>query len=364
MTITPDDLEELLYNPEQTAKIADLIYISEDKLSIERKKWGKGFIYKLNGKKISDAHELERYKQLVIPPAWRDVKISHHKNGHLQVVGLDEKSRKQYKYHPIWSQLRNQTKFYKMISFGKALPKLRKQIAQDLEEPIMNERKILALVIRLMEETHIRIGNEYYASKNKTYGLSTLRTKHLKSSRGKLKFEFVGKKGKEHSVAITNKKLIKLINKCEEIPGWELFKYYDENGDKQTVDSTMINAYIQEVSGSNFTAKDYRTWAASKIYFETLYEIGYEEEENDNAEAILKAIDASAEALGNTRAVCRSYYVHPFITQKYKTRDIETYFKKIKEVGVLNHTSLSNSEKVMLQLISDYEIDLNTTITN
>ncbi len=361
MTLTPNDLEGLLDNPEQTAKIADLIYLSEDKLSIERKKWGKGFIYKLNGEKISDALELERYKQLVIPPAWRDVRISHHKNGHLQVVGLDEKSRKQYKYHPIWSQLRNQTKFYKMISFGKALPKIRKQIAQDLEEPIMNEQKILALVIRLMEETHIRIGNEYYATKNKTYGLSTLRTKHVKSSRGKLNFEFVGKKGKEHSVSVTNKKLIKLINKCEEIPGWELFKYYDENDNKQTVDSSMINAYIQEVSGSNFTAKDYRTWSASKIYFETLYEIGYKEEEDDNAKAILKAIDASAEGLGNTRAVCRSYYVHPYITENYENGAIVPYFNKIKEDSNLDSAKLSSTEKVLLEMISDYEINLSPT---
>lgn len=359
MTLTPNEISGLLNDPEETAKIADLIYLSEDKLSIERKKWGKGFIYKLNGEKISDKHELERYKKLVIPPAWKDVKISQLKNGHLQVVGLDEKSRKQYKYHPIWSQLRNQTKFFKMIAFGKVLPKMRKLILQDLEESQMNERKILALVIRLMEETHIRIGNEYYASTNKTYGLSTLRTKHVKTTKGELKFEFVGKKGKEHSVAVSDKKLIKLVNQCEEIPGWDLFKFYDENGHKQTIDSSMVNRYIQEISGANFTAKDFRTWAASKIYFERLHEIGYKEDEKENSKAILEAIDASAEGLGNTRAICRSYYVHPFITENYENGTIVPYFKKIKKEKNVNPSSLSSSEKVMLEMISDYEIELN-----
>jgi len=360
MTLTPDQINGLLNDPEQTAKIADLIYLSEDKLSIERKKWGRGYVYKLNGNKISDNHELDRYKKLVIPPAWRDVKISQLKNGHLQVVGLDEKSRKQYKYHPIWSQLRNQTKFFKMNAFGKALPKIRKQIAKDLGEQKMSERKILALVLRLMEETHIRIGNEYYAAKNKTYGLSTLRTKHVKTTKSKLTFEFVGKKGKEHSVSVSDKKLIKLVNQCEEIPGWELFKFYDESGQKQTVDSTMINTYIQDLSGSNFTAKDFRTWGASKIYFETLYDIGYKEDNKDNEKAILEAIDAAADQLGNTRAVCRNYYVHPFITKNYENGDIVPYFKKIKRNKPIDPSSLSSAEKVMLKLISDYEIELNS----
>ncbi len=360
MTLSPNEINGLLNDPEQAASIANLIYISESNLNVVRKKRGRGYIYNRNGKKILAGRELDRYKSLVIPPAWRNVRISHLENGHLQVVGLDEKNRKQYMYHPTWSELRNKTKFFKMITFGKALPKIRKKVDEDLDEPKMNERKILALVIRLMEETHIRIGNEYYAAQNKTYGLSTLRTKHVKITKGELKFEFVGKKGKEHSISVTDKKLIKLINQCEEIPGWELFKFYDEDGNKQTVDSSMINEYIQEVSGSNFTAKDFRTWAASKIYFETLHEIGYKEEEKENSKAILTAIDAAAEGLGNTRAVCRSYYVHPFITENYENGAIVPYFKKIKEEDALDPTSLSSSEKVMLNMISDYEIELDS----
>jgi DNA topoisomerase-1 len=296
---------------------------------------------------------------MVIPPAWKNVRISQLVNGHLQVVGLDDKSRKQYIYHPTWSELRNRTKFFKMISFGKLLPIMRQQIDHDLDLPEMNERKILALVIRLMEETHIRIGNEFYAKHNKTYGLSTLRTRHVKTTKSMMKFKFVGKKGKEHSITIKNKKLIKLVNQCEEIPGWELFKFYDEKGKKQTLDSAMINNYIQEISGEKFTAKDFRTWSASKIFFETLYENGYHAEEKENKKAILHAIDTAAEGLGNTRSVCRSYYVHPFIVEKYESGEIVPYFDKIKNLEKNDQVSLSNSEKVMLKMISEYQIDFN-----
>ena len=358
MTLTSNEIDDLINDPIQAASIANLIYISEANLSVARKKSGRGYTFNRNGKKILAGTELDRYKSLVIPPAWRNVRISHLANGHLQVVGLDEKSRKQYMYHPTWSELRNKTKFFKMIAFGKALPKIRKRVDEDLDQPKMNERKILALVIRLMEETHIRVGNEYYAKNNKTYGLSTLRTRHVKTSKSTMKFEFIGKKGKEHSITIKNKKLIKLVNQCEEIPGWELFKFYDEFGEKQTVDSSMINQYIQEISGNNFTAKDFRTWAASKIYFETLFEIGYVEEEKENSKAILTAIDAAAEGLGNTRSVCRSYYVHPHITENYQNGNIVPYFHKIKDIHEENTIALSSSEKVLLKMISEYEISL------
>jgi len=359
MTLTSNEIDDLINDPEQAASIANLIYISEANLSVFRKKSGRGYTYNKDGEKIVAGRDLDRYKSLVIPPAWRNVRISHLPNGHLQVVGLDEKSRKQYMYHPTWSELRNKTKFFKMIAFGKALPKIRKQVDEDLDQSKMNERKILALVVRLMEETHIRVGNDYYAKNNKTYGLSTLRTRHVKTSRSTMKFEFVGKKGKEHSITLTDKKLIKLVNQCEEIPGWELFKFYDEFGAKQTVDSSMINNYIQEISGNNFTAKDFRTWAASKIYFETLFEIGYLEDEKENKNAVLTAIDAAAEGLGNTRSVCRSYYVHPFITENYENGNIVPYFEKVKNTDKKNDISLSSSEKVMLEMISDYEIVLN-----
>jgi DNA topoisomerase I len=361
MTIPQEEIETLIKDPQEAASIANLVYFSETDLTIYRKKHGRGYIYKKGDKKISDSKELERFKSLVIPPAWKNVRIAHLPNAHLQVVGQDEKERKQYKYHPLWSELRNQTKFFKMISFGKTLPKIRKRVDEDLDLPDMNQRKVLALVIRLMEETHIRIGNAYYAKKNKTYGLSTLRSRHVKVSKNTMKFEFVGKKGKEHSVSVKNRKLIKLVNQCEEIPGWELFKFYDENGNKQAIDSSMINEYVQEISGNLFSAKDFRTWSASKIFFETLYEIGHLEEEKENKKALLEAFDAAAQGLGNTRTVCRSYYVHPQIVNNYESGEIVNYFNKIKPTESKNYASLTSSEKVLLDMISDYEIELNPT---
>ncbi|MEP6262978.1 MAG: DNA topoisomerase IB [Gillisia sp.] len=358
MTLSTDDITTIIENPLDAIQMANLIYISERDLSIERKKAGRGFTYLEKSEKVNDPEILKRINSLVIPPAWKNVKIAKSKKGHLQAVGRDEKNRKQYIYHPLWSNLRNQTKFFKMSTFGKKLPKIRSRVEEDLDLPEMNQKKVMALVIRLMEETHIRIGNAYYARENKTYGLSTLRSRHVKISKNNMKFEFVGKKGKEHSVTIKNKKLIKLVNQCEEIPGWQLFKFYDEKGQKQALDSGMINQYIQEISGEQFSAKDFRTWSASKIFFETLHELGYTSEEKENKKNILTAYDAAASGLGNTRTVCRQYYVHPAIVENYENGEIQAFFEKVKLRDEEDYASLSGSEKVMLKMIGDYEIKL------
>ena len=358
MTLSPDDVETVMCDPQEAVKLANLRYVSENHLSIERKKVGRGFAYYKKEEKITDSKTLERIKKLVIPPAWKNVRITHLPNGHLQVVGRDEKERKQYIYHSTWSEIRNQTKFFKMISFGKMLPKIRKQVNEDLNLEGMPKNKVLALVIRLMEETHIRVGNHYYARQNKTYGLSTFRTRHVKTFKDGLKFEFIGKKGKEHSITVENRKLIDLINQCEEIPGWELFKFYNENGEKQSIDSEMINNYIHEICGDMYSAKDFRTWSATKIFFETLMEKGYTEDEKDNKKNILDGFDTAAEGLGNTRAVCRSYYVHPKVIETYETGEIIPYFKKVKEDKVPTYTQLSETEKAIHKLIKDYKIEI------
>lgn len=358
MTLSQDDINTLIKDPQEAVRLANLKYVHENHLSIRRKKVGRGYAYYKKDEKISNPETLDRIKNLVIPPGWNDVRISRLKTGHIQVVGRDEKERKQYIYHPVWSKIRNQTKFFKMAAFGKVLPKIRKQVDKDIDLEGMPQKKVLALVIRLMEETHIRIGNHYYAKQNKTYGLSTFRTKHVKTFKNGLKFEFIGKKGKEHSITVENRKLVDLINQCEEIPGWELFKFYNENGQKQSIDSGMINDYIHEISGDIFSAKDFRTWSATKIFFETLRELGYTDEEKENKKNILEAFDAAADGLGNTRAVCRSYYVHPKVVETYENGEITPYFKKVKDDKSSDYTELSETEKVILQLIKDYKIEI------
>ena len=357
MVLSSDEVKALISNPDLAAEKANLQYISEDDLCIERRKRGKGYQYLHEGEPLKDKEELERIKKLVIPPAWEKVRICPFSNGHLQVVGIDAKERKQYMYHPDWSKLRNLTKFYKMTAFGKVLPKIRARVDEDLDKRGMPQEKVLALVIRLMEETHIRIGNESYAKQNKSYGLSTLRSRHVKISSGKLKINFIGKRGIEHNVSVRDRKLIKLVNKCEEIPGWEVFKYYNEEGKKQSIDSGMVNRYIQEVSGELFSAKDFRTWSATKIFFEKLRETGYTEDEKQNKKNIIEAYDTAAEALNNTRSVCRSYYVHPYVVQLYETGGIVPYFKKVERKRT-SKPHLSQTEEVLLELLSDFDIEL------
>jgi len=358
MVIKKPDVKKVLEDPTQAAELANLVYITEKKLTIQRHRHGRGFYYTKDGKKIKSKSDIKRFKSLVIPPAWNDVYITPLKNGHLQVVGRDEKNRKQYRYHPHWSQIRNKTKFFKMAEFGKTLPKIRTQIEKDLKRPKMDKQKCLAVVLHLMEETHIRIGNSYYAKENKSYGLSTMRTKHLDVFENKLLFEFIGKKGKEHRIPIRDKRIQKLVLQCEEIPGWELFQYYDENGEHHSIDSGMVNNYIHDITGDIFSAKDFRTWAASKIAFETLHNLGIEEQEKQNKKNILTAFDAAAEGLGNTRAVCRQYYVHPILIDKYEDSSIASYFKKLDSIKN-TPKFLSTTETVLLDLLNEYEVTLN-----
>lgn len=358
MTLTDKQLEAILKDPEKAAQFYNLTYVYDNQLTIDRRKHGKGFRYFQNDKPVTKKDLINRIKSLVIPPAWTDVRITDLENGHLQVVGRDEKHRKVYKYHDLWTAFRNQTKFLKMSSFGNSLPLLRKQVEKDLQQEHLTKSKVLAIVITLLEETHIRIGNYYYAKNNNTYGLSTLRTKHVEHIKDSIQFHFIGKKNKEHQIKITDDSLIELVNQCEEIPGWELFQYFDEDGTKQRLDSGDINTYIKELSGELFTAKDFRTWSASKIFFETLRDEPYAEDENENKSLRLKAYDKTAEALGNTRSVCREYYVHPMLNDSYKDGSIKPYFSKLKKMKKSSIKHLSQTEEVLLEMISDYEISL------
>ena len=357
MILKATEVKKILTDPIKTAEVANLIYVTEEHLTIERHKRGKGYFYLLNGEKIACKDEISRFKSLVIPPAWANVRITPLKNGHLQVVGYDVKERKQYRYHPSWNQIRNKTKFFKMEAFGKMLPKIREQVERDLKLPGMGKRKCLALILALMEETHIRIGNECYAKSNKTYGLSTLRNRHLQVDDKSIVFNFIGKKGKKHNVKLENKRLKRLVLQSKEIPGWELFQYYEKDGTHHSIDSGMVNDYIREISGDIFSAKDFRTWSASKIFLETLSTLEEPANKTELNKQIIEAYDAAASGLGNTRTVCKKYYVHPALPIQYEDGSLRNTFKKIHENnGLIDY--LTSSERVLLNILSKYKIEL------
>lgn len=346
-------VKDILTKPEQCINRFNLVYVNDFNLSIHRIRSNKNFIYQKNGTLISDQKIITRIKELVIPPMWDKVRISEIENGHLQVIGRDAKGRKQYKYHTKWSSIRNKTKFFKMVDFGKNLPKIRKQVAKDLKQKNWNLNKVLALVIKLLEETHIRIGNYQYAKRNQTYGLTTLRSKHISKEENKIRFQFVGKRGKAHKITLKNKRLVKLVNQCQEIPGWQLFQYYDENGTKRNIESALVNDYLHKISGELFTAKDFRTWSASLICFNTLMDFGIEKDEKMNKKNIISAIDFTAKELGNTRNVSKNYYIHPEIIETYDDTSIATYFNKAQQNNSRKY--FSSSEKSMLTLFENYQ---------
>ena len=346
-------LTSFLAEPETCIEDFDLVYVNDVDLSITRETKKDSFVYYKNRQPLTNKSDLKRIEELVIPPKWKKVRISSLKNGHLQAVGRDDKNRKQYLYHPKWNELRNKTKFFKMVDFGKSLPKIRAKVQNDLKQKEWTLTKVLALIITLLEETHIRIGNSQYEKRNKTYGLTTLRSRHLTKEENKLRIEFTGKRGKEHRITIKNKKLIKLVNQCQEIPGWKLFQYFDAFGEKREIDSSQVNEYIQSISGNLFTAKDFRTWSASLICFNSLYDFGIEKDVNKNKKNILTSIDFAAKELGNTRSVCRQYYVHPNIISTYQDSTIKPYFNSI-DLSTKSNPHFTPSEQSLLKLFKNY----------
>ena len=347
-----DYLELLAIEPEEAAAHMHLKYVDREMLLIERIKKKNHFLYLYKNRPLKNKSEIERIENLVIPPAWQEVKIASISNAHLQAVGYDLKKRLQYRYHDLWLKVRNRTKFLRMSKFGEALPDLRKKVEQDLNCDGWPKHKVLALLIRLMEETHIRIGNEQYAKRNKTYGLSTFRTQHLKVRKDKLRFEFIGKKGIKHSISLNNKRLQRLVLQCEEIPGWELFKFFEENGTKTAVDSGMVNEYLQEISGEFFTAKDFRTWSGTLIFFESLMEMKPSEDEKELRKNTLTAFDTTAKALGNSRNVCRKYYVHPHVVSAYEKQKLFDIFESVERASSSKYQTAA--EVALLGLISNF----------
>ncbi len=351
--ISPKKIAKILNDPEKTAKAVNLVYVSDNGTSgISREKKGKNFRYYLEGKEIKENEVLERIKKLVIPPAWEDVWICALENGHLQVTGVDAKRRKQYRYHPAWVALRNHSKYYRMIQFAHALPQIRLHVEKDLARKGLPREKVLATVISLMERTNIRVGNNIYEKLYGSFGLTTLKDKHIDVKGGTIKFSFKGKKGVHHDISLKNPKLARTVQRCKEIPGKELFQYYDEDDKRQSIDSGMVNDYIREISGSDFTAKDFRTWAGTVNAFLALKELGSAETQTEQKKKVVEALDKVAEHLGNTRAVCKKYYVHPLIISLYESGSLKDYYDELDKIEVNdNRTDLANEEKIILSLL-------------
>ncbi|HLA54951.1 MAG TPA: hypothetical protein VK623_02530 [Flavobacterium sp.] len=346
-------LEKIGSDPKVTAKAVGLRYAANSDKGYFRIKSGSGFKYVDSDKKtIKDKAVLERIQKLVIPPAWENVWISPYENGHLQVTGIDVKGRKQYRYHVDWNKIRNQSKFFKLRRFALALPKIRQQVEKDLARKGLPYEKVVALVVKLIEMTNIRIGNDAYKKLYGSFGLTTLRDKHVKFEKSTLSFEFIGKKGVKHKINLESKKLVNLVRKCKDIPGQELFQYYDQDGNRHTIGSGDINSYLKDISEEDFTAKDFRAWAGSVNALGAFQEIGPYTSETDCKRKIVEVIDAVAEKLGNTRTVCRKYYVHPTVIAAYEKGAIDKY-KTVKDV---TGNELNAEEEALVKLLENETI--------
>ena len=305
-------------DPVEAAQAAGLRYVSDTMPGIRRKRAGSGFSYVgPDGKTIQDAAQLARIRSLAIPPAYTDVWICSSPNGHIQATGRDARKRKQYRYHPKWRETRDETKFGRVLAFSEALPRIRRRVEQDLSKPGLPRKKVLATVVRLLDCTGIRIGNDEYARSNRSFGLTTLQDRHVEVSGSNIRFEFRGKSGKIHSVSLNDRRLARIVQRCQDIPGENLFQYIDEDEVRQTVSSGDVNDYLREVSGQDFTAKDFRTWSGTKLAVAALAKIGECTSQRQVKSNILRAIERVADQLNNTRAVCRKYYVHPGVLDAY-----------------------------------------------
>jgi len=345
-------LEKIGRDPQITAKAAGLRYISDAAPGYTRKKNGKGWsYYDANNKLVKDKELITRFNKLVIPPAYTNVWISPYENGHLQFTGVDAAGRKQYRYHPEWGKIRSQSKYYRLQTFAAHLPAIRKQVAKDLARPEPDHDKIVALVVRLMELTGIRVGNEEYKKLYGSFGLTTLMNRHVKVNGSAINFEFKGKKGVYHKIALHSHKLARLVKQCMDIPGKELFQYYNDKGDRCTIGSADVNAYLKEITGEDFTAKDFRTWTGSVSALYAFNSAGKFETIGECRKNIVSVLDEVAVSLGNTRSVCKKYYVHPTIIKSYEEGTIFKYIKDIDQEKDVNASGLNAAEKALLEII-------------
>ena len=345
MTLEPND-------PEASAEEAGLRYVSDAMPGIRRRRAGRGFSYLgPDGARITDPERLEWLRSLAIPPAWTDVWISPIRRGHLQATGRDARGRKQYRYHPRWRAVRDEAKYGRLIEFARALPRIRRRTDRDLRRRGLPREKVLALVVRLLEATLIRVGNDEYARDNRSYGLSTMRDRHVEVRGATLRFTFRGKGGKEHDIDVRDQRLARIVRQVQELPGQSLFQYHDADGARQDVTSGDVNDYLREVSGDDFTAKDFRTWAGTVAAAMALEELAEIDSDAGRKRAVVRAIEAVAEQLGNTPAVCRACYVHPDVLDAYLDGTlVEALAERARGVGRGAH-ALRPAEAAVLGLL-------------
>lgn len=307
-----------LADPPAAAKAAGLRYVNDSKPGIRREKEGDTVRYlDAKGEPVEDEATLKRIKSLVIPPAWTDVWICSQANGHLQATGRDARGRKQYRYHPKWRNVRDEVKYERMINFGNALPTIRAEVDKALKQPGLPREKMLATIVYLLEATMMRVGNEEYARTNKSFGLTTLRNRHVKVDGSDVEFKFRGKSGVYHKIHVHDRRLARIIRSTRDLPGQELFQYVDEEGETHSIDSSDVNEYLRTITGEDYTAKDFRTWSGTVLAALALQEFEKFDSETQAKKNIVRAIESVAEKLGNTPSICRKCYVHPAVLDAY-----------------------------------------------
>ncbi|HUQ76649.1 MAG TPA: DNA topoisomerase IB [Burkholderiales bacterium] len=304
----------------ESARAAGLCYVSDADPGIGRRRAGEGFRYiRPDGRTLTDRTTLARIRSLAIPPAWTDVWICPAEDGHLQATGRDARRRKQYRYHSRWREMRDEAKYGRMIAFGTVLPSLRRRVSRDLARPGLPREKVLATVVRLLETTFIRVGNEEYARENESFGLTTLRERQVRVTGAQMRFRFRGKSGVQHEVSLTDPRLASIVRRMQDLPGEELFQYVDDDGSTHAIGSSDVNAYLKEIAGDEFTSKDFRTWAGTLLCARSLRRLETPPTETAGRREVARAVESVSRELRNTRAVCRKCYIHPAVIESYMT---------------------------------------------
>ncbi|MVM38326.1 DNA topoisomerase IB [Spirosoma sp. HMF3257] len=348
------NLLELAHDPVQTARVARLVYMNDTMPGIHRHRKDREFAYvDSKGNLLTDEETLARIRSMTLPPAWENVWISPKANGHLQATGIDTKNRKQYRYHAKWNAIRSETKFFRMVAFGEAMPLLRERLASDLKISTLSREKVIAIALGVMEQTLIRVGNAAYEKEYGSYGLTTLKNRHVKLEGSEVRFSFKGKKGIYHDITLHDRRLSRLVKACRDIPGKELFQYIDQNGERHAIDSGMVNDYLHETMGDDFSAKDFRTWAGTVNALRLLVELEPCDTEKELKKNVNTVLDEVAHQLGNTRTVCRKHYVHPQILEAYECQDLNPYIKQKARFRKTSPFGLDGVEKLLLKFLKD-----------